>query len=129
MNILFELSKEHPTLPQKEISTCLNSENISYTINEKNNDILNIYTNTDIDLIKEIVSRLSYTFYVDELFFSCSKSIKEIKKISQLSFLFINCLDMANEITNAIIYAINARNDKLIQAAFQKGNKRTIATQ
>ena len=83
MNILFELSKEHPTLPQNEIFACLNSENISYTINEKNNYILNISTNTDIDLIKKIASRLSHTFYVDELFFSCSNSINEIKKIQK----------------------------------------------
>jgi len=87
MNILFELSKEHPTLPQNEIFACLNSENISYTINEKNNDILNISTNTDIALIKEVLSRLSHIFYVDELFFSCSNSINEIKKNTKKYFI------------------------------------------
>ncbi len=80
MKIIFELSKEHPNLPQKEILACLITENIKYEIKEKNNNILVISTNTDINLIKEAASRLSHIYYVDELFFSCLNSIKQIEK-------------------------------------------------
>jgi tRNA (guanine10-N2)-dimethyltransferase len=122
MNILFELSKEHSTLPQNEIFACLNSENISYTINEKNNDILNISTNTGVDLIKEIVSRLSYIFYVDELFFSCSKSINEIKKNTKKYFV-----DLSGSI--AIRYTNRSKNKncqkiiEIIEEIYTKNKK------
>ena len=122
MNILFELSKEYPTLPQDEIFACLNSENISYTINENNNDILNISTNTDINLIKDIVSRLSHIFYVDELFFSCSKSIKEIKKNTKKYFI-----DLPGSI--AIRYTNRSKNKnsleiiKIIKEIYTKNKK------
>lgn len=87
MNILFELSKEHPTLPKNEIFACLTAEDISYIINETNKDVLNISIDTNIDLIKDVTSRLSYTFYIDELFFSCSNSINEIKKNAKKHFV------------------------------------------
>ncbi len=87
MNILFELSKEHPNLAENEIFACLTAENISYTINETNSDILNISTDKDIDLIKDVASRLSHTFYVDELFFSCSNSINELEKNAKKYFI------------------------------------------
>ena len=122
MNILFELSKEHPTLPQNEIFACLTAEDISYIINETNNDILNISTNTDIDLVKNIVSRLSHTFYVDELFFSCSNSIDEIKKNAKKYFI-----DLPGSI--AIRYKNTSKNKnsqeiiKIIQEIYTRNKK------
>lgn len=87
MEILFELSKEHPNLPQKEILACLTTEKIKYKIKENNDNILCISTNTDINLIKEVASRLSHIFYVDKLFFSCLNSIKQIEKNAKKNFI------------------------------------------
>jgi len=82
MKYLFELSKEHETLPQAEILACLKAESIDYDILESNSDILIIGTNSSEDLLKELASRLSYTFYIDEFLFSCLSSAEEIKKQS-----------------------------------------------
>ncbi len=87
MNILFELSKEHPVLPQNEIISVLNAENILYTINEKNDDIVNISTDSDIKLIKDAANRLSHIFFVDELYFSCLNQISEIEKMAKTNFI------------------------------------------
>ncbi len=80
MNILFELSKEHISLAGNEILSCLTAEDILYTITEKNNDVLVISTNANVDKIKNVANRLSHSFYVNELFFTCSDSIEEIEK-------------------------------------------------
>jgi tRNA (guanine10-N2)-dimethyltransferase len=80
MKILFEISKEHPSLPTDEIISCLNTIDIPYRIIEKNDYLFLIHTNKDIDLIKNLFDRLSYTYYIDELFFYCSNSIRVIKK-------------------------------------------------
>ena len=82
MKYLFELSKEHKTLPQAEILTCLQAENIGYDILESNEDVLIIETNLTEDILQKLAKRLSFTFYIDEFLFSCSPSIKEIKKQS-----------------------------------------------
>jgi len=82
MNYLFELAKEHKTLPQAEILACLQAENISYNILESNEDILAIETNSTKEILQRLASRLSFTFYIDEFLFSCSPSIDEIKKQS-----------------------------------------------
>jgi len=80
MNILFEISKEHPTLPRNEIFACLKAENISYKSIETNDDVLIISTNADMGLIKKVANRLSHVFYVNELFSICPNSINEIEK-------------------------------------------------
>ncbi len=79
MNILFELSKEHPTLPGNEIISCLKTDT-AYKIIEVNNNILAASIDTDLNLIKNVAERLSHTFYIDELFYICSHSIKEIEE-------------------------------------------------
>jgi tRNA (guanine10-N2)-dimethyltransferase len=82
MKYLFELSKEHRTLPKAEILACLQAERIDFNILESNEDVLVIETNSTESILKRLVNRLSFTFYIDEFLFSCSQSVKDIKKQS-----------------------------------------------
>jgi len=77
MKYLFELSKEHKTFPSAEIVCCLKSENIDYSILEINKNVLIIETKED-KKIKNIFSRLSFTFYISRYLFSCSTKLDEI---------------------------------------------------
>ena len=80
MNYLFELSKEHQSIPKSEVIACLCAENIDYKIIEDNDDVLVIDINTSNKKIKVVADRLSYTFFVDEFLFSCPTSVDKIKK-------------------------------------------------
>lgn len=80
MKSIFELSKEHKTLPIAEVLACLKAEKIGYNIIESKDDVLVIETNAKHDTIKRLAVRLSLTFYVDEFLFSCPPYIKDIKK-------------------------------------------------
>ena len=51
MKYLFELSKEHKTLPLAEILACLETETIDYNILESNEDVLLIETNSNENII------------------------------------------------------------------------------
>lgn len=79
MKLLFELSKEHPSLPKDEIISCLNAEEIVYSIVDANENVLLIESKVNRDAIQKLAQRLSFTFYIDELLFSCSNSPNEIK--------------------------------------------------
>lgn len=79
MKYLFELSKEHKTLPIAEILASLDAEEISYKISESNEDVLIIETDSKKDEIQRLAGRLSLTFYVDLFMFSCKPLIKDIK--------------------------------------------------
>ena len=59
MKYLFELSKEHKTLPKAEILACLYAENIGYNISESNEDVLVIETISKEDMLQRVASRLS----------------------------------------------------------------------
>ena len=87
MKYLFELSKEHETLPKAEILVCLKAEKIDYKILESNEDVLVIETISKEDMLQRVASRLSFTFYMDKLLFSCSPSIEKIKKQSSNNIL------------------------------------------
>jgi len=82
MKYLFELSKEHETLPKAEILACLRLENIDYNILESNEDVLVIETASKEDKLMKLSDRLSYTFYIDKFFFSCQPTIEQIKSCS-----------------------------------------------
>jgi tRNA (guanine10-N2)-dimethyltransferase len=83
MNILFELSKEHKILPKDEVISCFDAENITYKIIKINDNIILIKSDIDLNTIKNISKRLAYSYYVDQLFFSCSNSVDEIKKCAK----------------------------------------------
>jgi tRNA (guanine10-N2)-dimethyltransferase len=103
MKFLFELSKEHKTLPTAEVLACLKAEKISYKIVESKDDVLVIETNTKHDTIKRLAVRLSLTFYVDEFLFSCPPYVREIKKyavdniiIEKKGSIAIRCKNRSN---------------------------------
>jgi len=83
MKLLFELSREHKTLPKDEVLSCLKAEDIYYNIIDSNENVLIIESNTNNSKIVRLAERLSFTFYIDELIFSCSNSIDEIKKYAE----------------------------------------------
>jgi len=83
MRYLFELSKEHKTLPTAEVLACLRAEKIDGKIIVSNKDVLVIKADSKEDKIKRLADRLSFTFFIDEFLFSCSNHIKEIKKKAQ----------------------------------------------
>ncbi|MFH1100419.1 MAG: DNA methyltransferase [Methanobacteriota archaeon] len=78
MNILFELSKEHSTLPRAEVLTCLHAEDIPYTVVETNDNVLVIKSFVLERRLTRLATRLSHTFYIDELLCSCPPSPAEI---------------------------------------------------
>ena len=79
MKYLFELSKEHKTLPKAEILSCISAENIDYNILDSNEDVLLIESNSDNDKINQLSNRLAFTFFIDEFMFSSDHSIQNIK--------------------------------------------------
>ena len=86
MKYLFELSKEHKTLPKAEVLACLDAEEIDYDISESNEDILileTLETKSVKDKMARVADRLSFTFYIDEFLFSSSHSTEEIKIFSK----------------------------------------------
>jgi len=82
MQYLFEISKEHKTLPAAEIKSSLSAENIDYNPLDSNEEIFIIETNSKEDKIKKVANRLSFTFHVNKFIFSCKPDTKEIKKQS-----------------------------------------------
>lgn len=79
MKYLFELSKEHKTLPISEVLSCLDAEKTIYDTVECNDDIVIIDTE-NID-IEKIANRLSMSYYIDEFLFSAKKD--DIKILSK----------------------------------------------
>ncbi len=82
MKVLFEISKEHISIPKSEIFSILSAENIKYELEKSTEDVLIIKTDEDIKKIKNISQRLSFTFFIDKFLFSCKNSIKDIKNLS-----------------------------------------------
>lgn len=77
MPYLFELSKEHSTIPSSEVFACLEAEGIKYKKIELNEDVIVIHSkkkNTP-----KISERLAFTFYIDKLLFSSQINFKKIK--------------------------------------------------
>ena len=82
MRYLFELSKDHKTLPTAEVLSCLKAEKISYKTLYSNKNVLVIDTDNNYEKIKLIAIRLSSSFYIDEFLFSCPPSLDTIKKVA-----------------------------------------------
>ena len=83
MKYLFELSKEHITIPTSEIISCLKAEKIDYKLIDSNPDIFLISTK-EKNKIKILAKRLSHSFCIDKFLFSSENSISKIKKLAQL---------------------------------------------
>src|SRR5512136_2143798 len=78
MKLMFELSKEHPTLPAAEVLSTLNAEQMDATILCSNEDVIVVETKPNEAMIRRVAERLAFTFVIDELLFSCPTSLDEI---------------------------------------------------
>jgi len=85
MNFLFELSKEHESLPKSEIKSCLQSENITYNIVDSNENALIVETDISINKIRKLANRLSMTFFIDQILFFCSTKNEIIKQKAKMN--------------------------------------------
>jgi len=90
MNILFELSKDHDTLPSSEILCCLKAEDIAYSVVEKNKDVVIVDLDCSSDKIKKLSRRLSSVFFIDSYLFSSSLNIKKIEEKAEKTPISIN---------------------------------------
>jgi tRNA (guanine10-N2)-dimethyltransferase len=75
---LFELSREHATLPCAEALTCLNAEAPKYTVRDVQPDVLIVEMNATDAVIQTLSNRLAFTFLIDELVFSCPATLDDI---------------------------------------------------
>jgi len=122
MKFIFELSREHETLPTSEVLACLKAEKINYNIIETNQNALVIDTVSKNAKIERISSRLSFTFHIDKLLFSCSISTKEIKKhaldtqIEKNGTIAIRCKNRSNTVNSQDIV-------KTLGEIYSKGRK------
>jgi len=78
MKLMFELSKEHATLPCAEVLATLNAEEMEATLISSNEDVLIAETKPNAADIKRLAERLAFTFVIDELLFSCPATLDEI---------------------------------------------------
>lgn len=78
MRLIFELSKEHATLPSAEVLASLKAEQIDATIISSNEDVLIVETKPNDADIKRLAERLAFTFVIDDLLFSCPSTLDEI---------------------------------------------------
>jgi len=114
MKILFELSKEYRKLSTAEILACLEAEKINYKVIESNEDVLVVNTDAENNCIEKIAGRLSLTFNIDEMMFSCSPSPTEIKRnaienhIKKNGSIAMRCKNRSNTIDSRSIVQILA---------------------
>jgi tRNA (guanine10-N2)-dimethyltransferase len=102
MQYLFELSKEHPTIPFSEVFSCLKAEKIKYETKKLNSDLLIIETVNNIDKIRRIANRLSFTFCINQFLFSCPNDEIEInaekKPIKKEGSIAVRCRNRSQNI-------------------------------
>jgi len=78
MKILFELSKEHSTLPLSEIKSCLNAEGIGFNELNRGDGFLEVEVKADIDKIKRVGERIALSFFIDEALYSSPPNLEEL---------------------------------------------------
>jgi len=83
MKLMFELSKEHATLPGAEVLATLKAEHMKATFISSTEDLLIVDTTPNDEEIRRLSERLAYSFMIDELLFSCPASLDEIVKCAQ----------------------------------------------
>ena len=78
MKLMFELSKEHTTLPSAEVIACLEAEAISFSMITSNEDVLVVDITSDDIVIQRLAQRLAFSFVIDELMFFCPATLDDI---------------------------------------------------
>jgi tRNA (guanine10-N2)-dimethyltransferase len=82
MKYIFELSKEHSTIPQSEVISCLQAEGYKYQVIESNTDVAIVDILCDTDELKNISSRLSHSFSISRMVFSSSPDLMKVKLLA-----------------------------------------------
>jgi len=112
MEILFELSKEHNTIPKSEIISCLKAEGIIFNIIRSDSDVFIIQSDISKNKIHRLAERLSFTFFIDEILFSCGNNVNEIMEnannsiITQRGSIAINYKNRSKNINSRSILKI-----------------------
>ncbi|MEA2053611.1 MAG: methyltransferase domain-containing protein [Candidatus Thermoplasmatota archaeon] len=84
MNILFELSGEHPSLPLAEAKACMAAYGLNFG-EIKKNSIFIVDVETNMDKIREIAGRLALSYTVNEVI--AQGTVTEVEeKISKIDF-------------------------------------------
>jgi tRNA (guanine10-N2)-dimethyltransferase len=83
MKLLFELSKEHTTLPTAEIHAALHAEQTPFTVIDSNEDVLVVEIQPKTNIIPRLAERLALTFVINELLFSCPATLQELRHNAQ----------------------------------------------
>ncbi len=124
MRYLFELSKEHNTLPTEEIISCFKGEKTDFKIVESNNSVLIIETT---EKIKNIFEKLSYTYFIDRFLFSCRPDLNLIgkksleKRIDEKGSIAIKCKNRSKNIDSEEV-------TKVLASVFTEGKKVDLTT-
>jgi tRNA G10 N-methylase Trm11 len=79
---MFELSKEHQSLPKDEIICCLKAESIEFDIILSLEDILIIDANISSTKIGMLSNRLSHSYSLNEFLFNCSPTLQSIRNFA-----------------------------------------------
>ena len=104
MKLLFELSKEHQTLPGAEVLASLEAEYIAYRNVISNEDVLIADIPPEQASVHRLGERLAFTFTIDELLFSCPATLEEIVQnarqhpLLQEGSIAIRCKNRSSEI-------------------------------
>lgn len=83
MRLLFELSKEHKTLPRSEVGATLDAESIPYTVVHSNEDVFVVEIKPDDTIIQRLSQRLAMTFVINTFLFSCAARMDEIVRTAK----------------------------------------------
>ena len=78
MKLLFELSKEHTTLPRAEILATLDAERTISTIIHSTEDVLVVNVPSHQTIIQRLTERLAFCFIINEFLFSCPATLDDI---------------------------------------------------
>ncbi|MBN1861702.1 MAG: methyltransferase domain-containing protein [Candidatus Thermoplasmatota archaeon] len=83
MKLLFELSKEHTTLPRAEILSALDAERSISTIIHSTEDVLVVDVPSQKTIIQRLAERLALSFIIDEFLFSCPATLDDIVRYAK----------------------------------------------
>jgi tRNA (guanine10-N2)-dimethyltransferase len=78
MKLMFELSKEHTTLPSAEAIACLEAEGGTCSIVTSNEDVLVVDIASNDVVIQRLAQRLAFSSVIDELLFFCPATLDDI---------------------------------------------------
>lgn len=83
MELMFELSKEHTTLPRAEILAALDAEGSLFRVVHSSEDVLVVDVPANKTIIQRLAQRLAFSFVIDEFLFSCPATLNDLLEHAQ----------------------------------------------